>query len=399
MKHRNAATSGAFLVVFGGLSVLLGLAARETRIVNDQAMPFGLDSPRVVTDLTTYGIDYFRTRVHPLFPLLFNPPGLLLTRLAGDPFLAALLLNALAAGTAVALAHGLFLRIGMPPLDAALWTALLGTSSAHLLFGALPETYAFSAATLVLLYRIAAGEGGWKRFLPATILSAGVTSSNLAYGVLAYAAGHSRRRLARTALFAAAAVLGVGALSLVQRVPYPVTWFFLSPGGYDVESTFLARIGSAADLLRRALGLVEQMLVVNFAAVRPAVLPGADVPDVTFATPAIPHAYAAGWLHLALWGPLLAIAGKGLHGLTGTPRSLGNALLLGLLFSLAFHMAYGTDLFLYTCQWTFPVLGLAALGMRRAWGSWRLRGILALLLVLQGTSNALFLSDLLAVYR
>ena len=48
-------------------------------------LALGADVPRVIADLTRFEANHYRTKVHPLFVILLNPPGALLKELLGAP--------------------------------------------------------------------------------------------------------------------------------------------------------------------------------------------------------------------------------------------------------------------------------------------------------------------------
>jgi hypothetical protein len=79
------------------------------------------------------------------------------------------------------------------------------------------------------------------------------------------------------------------------------------------------------------------------------------------------------------------------------------ALLAWVAFHAAMHFVFGTQLFLYSCQWTFAVVLLAALAWRRRLeraSRWRrlLAAALVTLALLAAANNTLFLREVLAVF-
>ena len=139
---------GASLALYFGI----GQALAPGRMFERPDLALGTDVPRVIADLTRFEANHYRTKVHPLFVILLNPLGLALKELLGAPRPAALLLNAGAGALGVALFHLLLRRLGVAWIRAILWTALFALSSSQLFFGSIPETYAFSGASLLLLF-------------------------------------------------------------------------------------------------------------------------------------------------------------------------------------------------------------------------------------------------------
>src|SRR5207237_1338063 len=94
--------------------------------------------------------------------------------------LAAVLLNSFAGGLGVGF-FGYFLQAaGVPRLRAVILSCVLGCSSAHLFFGSVPETYAFSALSLILVLFVALKwPGRVGAFVLPGLLAFGVLITNL----------------------------------------------------------------------------------------------------------------------------------------------------------------------------------------------------------------------------
>jgi hypothetical protein len=371
-------------------------------------LALGTDVPRVIADLTRFDANHYRTKVHPLFVILLNPLGTLLKELLGAPRPAALLLTAAFGALGVALFHALLRGLGIAGPRAALWTALFASSSSQLFFGAVPETYVFSGASLLLLFLLFVRRraDGWA-FVAAGVVSFGMTITNLATAVwLRARAGDWSRgpwRLVPRLLRYAAAVLGLAAaLAMLQALWYPRARLFFGPSALREETQYAFLPASPSAVAGRLADLAGNALFFNLAA------PGLEVqkagqrrPTTAFAPAAL---RAAGLAHAALWGAALVIA-AGWAARDRLHRQPAVQALLGCLgFHLVLHFFYGETVFLYSCHFTFCVVALVALALEPrlaapgARTGWTLAGLCALI-ALQAANNGAFLHELHSIYR
>lgn len=400
-----------FFALFFGFYVTVGEALAPSRLYGRADLVLGTDVPRVIADLTRFEANHYRTKVHPLFVILLNPLGLLLKQLIGTPRLAAIALSSAFAALGGALFHELLRRFGVGAPRAALWTLLFGLSASQLFFGAVPETYAFSGASLLVLFVLfAAGHAtGW-RLVAAGVFSFGMTVTNLVVAVWlrARALGGSGGpwalipRLLRYTL----AVVGITtALAALQAWHYPRAKLFFGPAALQEETQYAFLPGSLRDLGRRAADLGANAALFNLAAPTLRVdKRGQRHPKTSFAHPSAGALRPAGAVHAVLWLALLAMAGvwAARQRLDREPQA--RALLGCLVFELALHFLYGETLFLYSCHWTFATLGLAALAVEHWQGARPGRALptaaaLATLITLQAANNWAFLSELRSIYR
>ena len=108
-RHNRVAFGLA--IAFAALYAAFGLLLAGTPAFLEYDLLFEIDTPRSVEDFAVFRGSHDRTSVHPIFVLLVNPVGSLLSLLVGSPETAAVLLNALLGGAAVGLAFLLFLRL------------------------------------------------------------------------------------------------------------------------------------------------------------------------------------------------------------------------------------------------------------------------------------------------
>ena len=115
-----------------------------------------------------------------------------------------------------------------------------------------------------------------------------------------------------------------------------------------------------------------------------------DFPD-----PSLGALRPEGAVHAVLWAALLFLAGRGL---VRVREPLPLALFLWLALQAALHLVFGTSLFLYSCQWTFAVVALAAVGTDRIRPARVLEASLLALAGLQALANTAFLLEILRVF-
>src|SRR6266542_6965184 len=78
-----------FFILYFSFSLLWA----QTGSFTNYSIIFETDPMRVIGDMTSFGANHYRTNVHPLFVLLVNPMGILLSYLLKSQFLATIFLN------------------------------------------------------------------------------------------------------------------------------------------------------------------------------------------------------------------------------------------------------------------------------------------------------------------
>jgi hypothetical protein len=401
-RSREPVVRLLLFLAFAALFLGVGQEFVETRVYETEADLFSADVRRVVHDIARGAGRHYRTKVHPLFVLFLNPLGSLLKEVIGRPRLAALLLNAAAAAAGVVLFRELLIRLRVGRGRSTLWSVLFGLSASQVFFGAFPETFAFSGASLLLLFVVfAAPRTAWARSLAAALVSFGVTTTNLAAGAfLAWSRrpeGMSRpRAVVRVAVFASVVVALAAGLSVVQKRVAPGAELFFLPTSLGEEASYVVWPRDVASAVRRAGDLAESFLFSSLLAPRLLVERPEGLPRVRFGS-----WRSVGWPHAALWVALLGVAACGLSR-TRPAGPVLRALLLWIAFCALLHSVYGEPFFLYSCHWTFAVLAVAAVGVEAGCPA-RARPVVPVLLAamagLQAWANGSFLVELFALYR
>jgi hypothetical protein len=376
----------------------VGLALSDGALMEKDDLVFQADTPRVITELTRAAGRHYRTKVHPTFVLLLNPLGRALRAALGRPRLAAILLTALFGGVAVAAMRQMLLRAGLAEPLPSMWTLMFATSSAHVFFSSVPESFVFSAASLIVLFALGA------RGAPPALVS--VLAGIAAFGMVVTNAVAAllleltrprpgwRRVAAAVASVATVVVVSAGLAALQKRI-YPDSVPFYARGSFSEEPTSV-KVPRGAAAAERARDVAAHVLLFNLAAPEVAVgKPSARFPVTTFAPLSLDHLRASGRVHAVLWLGLIGLAAFRLvRGPESRPPLLAP---LGgwILFNAGLHLVYGEDLFLYTEQWTFAVVALVALALGP---HPRLPIVLAALVGTQVLANAALLADLFRIY-
>jgi hypothetical protein len=371
----------AFVVLYAAVAMLLFRHA--PRLFADLDEAFDADLGSWTVDLARPQGPHLRTPIHPLSILLLNPLGSAIRTVlrAAHVDLAARLaaqwLCAVAGALAVGVFRVLLARIGVGTARARLWTLLYATSATQVVFSTLPESYAFSALSLVLVFAVAAGRRpAWWARLAAGVLAFGVTVTNLVAVALARASDLDWRRAGRSLLtwsaHVGAVLLATAALSLVQRALYPTAPLFFAAGGLaGGYASYLSVPDTAGEAVKRLAGVVSHVGFAGLCApalqlVGPASARGVRFADVPLLTPTPLSA-----VHWLLWALVLfqAVRGTVTAGARGAPFAAGRAsgvvaaLWLWLAFVVVLHCVFGTWLFLYSGHWVFALVAVAARGI------------------------------------
>ncbi len=408
----SVALGSIFFLLYFGWGLAFHIRAARVFYYTDQL--FDADIPTRIMELARFGGPH-RTRLHPLFALLLNPIGQALRaglRAAGfdrSGRLTALLMSALAGALGVALFHVLLRRFGLAPRLSWLWSVLFGLSSSQLFFGSIPESFVFSGLSLVILFALSVGPPRPAALFLAGVGSFGMAVTNLAAALLVRASSlqwdHSRKALRSLVFFGLGIVLLAAALSLAQLWIYPGSSpFFLPTSLHRDDLLSFVFSDCPSEIAERGQEVIGHLFFANLVAPKLMVTePGGSRTEVDFAPLSFETLRGGGLVHGLLWAGLL-LAGlvfglrRGLY--RGGP---GLGLLLWVALHAALHFVFGTSLFLYSCQWTFAVVALAALSLdpiaadRPAWG----RALVVSLLVLIGieaATNAGFLLEILRIF-
>jgi hypothetical protein len=375
-------------------------------------------------DLGLWTIDLARpqgphtpTSVHPLFMLFFKPVGTLLrqllrgtgVRLAAR--LAAALLCAVAGGAAVGAFRVLLDRLGVPAVRARSWTLVFALSATQIVFSSLPESFAFSALSLILVFAVAAGpRPAGAASVVAGVFSFGITVTNLAAVALARASSLEWHQGARRALgvvgrHLAVVLFAAAGLGIVQWLVYPRARPFFVPEipGAAYQRSFI-RSASPSFLAARSAEVASHLLFTGLAAPRVVARQTSTARVVTdFAPRPLLRPRWSSATHGILWAGLLVLAARGLMRRSRLRRPVVVALVAWLAVQAGMHLVFGTSLFLYSGHWVFAVVAVAAVGIegevsRGTLGGRLVQALALLLAALQAAANGTLVSDIVEIY-
>ena len=370
---------------------------------------FDADIPSRIIDLTRVQGPHPRSQYHPLFVLLLNPLGFGLRALLrsglgveGSGRVAAIALCSAAGGASVAVFARLVMGLGLGPRRAALWTLVFGLSASQLVFASLPESWVFSGLALIVLFALGVRPKPPRDGLVLAGAAAfGMAVTNLGAAGLVRArwllAERPRAILVGLARYLSVVLLLTALLATLQAVVYPGTTPFYRPEplARDDRLSFVetptpwAFVGRVREVGAHLLffDLVAPRLLVTETGTPRTIV---DFPEASLAA-----FRTTGAVHAVLWSALLLLS---VAGLARTRDPLILALALWLASQAALHMVFGTSLFLYSCQWTFAVIALAAVGTERLGPRRSLDAALVALVALQAVTNTSFLLEILRLF-
>jgi hypothetical protein len=349
--------------------------------------------------------------VHPLSLVIIRP----LVRLVSSPMgeyyeLGGMLVTSAIAGLCVFMAWLFVKRATDSKTHAFLFAILLGSSSAHLLFGSLTENYIYGAASLILFFLlIQAGEQRFAVLLPAGILLFGITISNIAQGVIGLLFNKfGIRRLLQFCI----SILALGVLlTIFTGIVHPgKQGFFFLPADIAFELNFVSSApGRLSDpmSLSEPESIVRKLTVVARSTLLYGILgptpieaisdkppfPTIDLKTFDVRTGGFAPYRGIAKLPVILW--LALLAGSLLMFVKNFRTSAHTPLLLGLLgafgFNVLLHLFYGTELFLYSSYWVYALVFFCGLALSNfadnTWFQWGLAIIVLAVMV----NNAWFI--------
>ena len=411
-RGRWLAMLGLFAVFFALYwwqgSRLLGSPA-----VSEDSLLFEADPRLTINDMTDFRADHFSTPSrHPVFVLLTNPPGSLISWIM-SPEHAALLMNSLFGALGVVLAFLVFDRWRQSLLPSLALALLFGVTMSQMFFGSLPETYALAACTLLVIYGLTVISVQQKRvdFWPwvlAGVLAMGVTATNGIQALICFAVAarvahkdDGRPVAALVLLFTIEVGAIVIALAVIQKAIYPAADVFFWPFSQTVTFGYIdySALAHPFALVAREL---KHFALINVVGSAPQTMawPGTELPALTYESPL--RFLMSGWIAAGLWLAMLRtgfVTGfRGNREFTPVVR----AFLLCIGFNFLLHVLYGTgvtgrqELFLYSAHWTFVILFLAtyAWAFTHRMTAFAMAGVAAVLAV----NNLSILWHILSVY-
>lgn len=417
-EKRNFITAAIILFIsFLLLYFSFGLLISKTISFTVSGVLFETDTPRVINDMTDFSADHYRTKVHPLYVLITNPVGSLLSGIIDSKPLTAIILNSFFGAVGILLAFIYFHLKTTDLVSSLLLASFFGLTSSQFFLSAIPETVSLAVCSLLVTYiifviAIRSGRVNFPVWILAGIFTLAITITNFAQTLICFFiaslihAFPGKKNsffyaVGKTVLFLLVVIFCAMALSLFQKSIYPSSRLFYTLEYYEEETLY-----TSFAVLTTPIPVISELLkhffLVNIIAPFPSVFQlHVDALAVTFSRS---WSYSLiGWTAVALWFYMLA---KNLiqvfRSKEAEPLKIGFAFTLCLFFNLALHSIYGfgsnggPEYFLYTGNFTFLVTSFLALTPPSSGKFPRI--LLTLLVILTGMNNLMTFMNIINIY-
>ncbi len=395
----------------GGMFFLVNLIiarALNHPAVSYNSVIFETDAGPWMNILGSPASDAINRAVHPLTLITARPLIRLLGIFMGAEWnLAPILIAAALSGACALMAYLFIKRATGAETYAFMFALLLGSTSAHLLFGSLTENYVFGMTSLIFFFLlIQAKENRLSRLVPMGVIVFGITVTNIAQTAIGLFFngnfGSAFKKLIRYCFLVVA--FGV-ALTVFTNSIYPrAETFFFVPADLAFEGNFvkpayaspLASVKEKIQVVARTMFLYEivapdPLIVISQKKADP--FPTIDLKTFDWRDHKLASYKGLGNIPLVIW--IAFLAGAFLCFAKNFRASPHLPLMLGALGSLAFnfimHMVYGTELFLYTPYWAYALIFFIALSYAELANKKWFEFLLAAFIVILMVNNAWFI--------
>ena len=321
---------------------------------------FEADSARVFHSETGQSKGNDRTAMHPLYPYVTRPGVWLIGKILNgrDVHVAVRFFHSAVAALWIGLFFLLLRRFTVRRWDAALFTAVLGTTAAAFFWLPVIETFVLGGLSMYPALALAAGSepGNLAQHVAAGVASLGVTVTNVMASIFSSYVKLPRRKFVTAVGFAALLVI---ALTFVHQLAFPSR--AAAPQGPSAEwSSVLAPESSGGMGVLRAFlfnSVVAPEFTFKFN------FQSGQFPFLSFQASRL---FSGGWasrIATVAWAGLL---GFGVVALI-REKSLGPLrpmITLVVLYQLLLHACYGRETFLYSAQFVPFLVAIAALATR-----------------------------------
>ncbi|MGJ7495017.1 hypothetical protein ACSFA8_08075 [Variovorax sp. RT4R15] len=381
MRRRSLAFDALIAGTLGSVALFV-LPALSAQLPGALFTPEGNDAwfqgdlSRALCNMVDASSNHYRTKVHPIASITIHPLVAGLRALWPGSDLQAAMRVVWGGGMLwVAGFYALCRLLGSGRIAAACFSALAIGSAGFQFWFSVPETYAFSSLSLLLVLLTAAlavHRPVSDRLL--TIASAVSLSITVTNWIAGLALAISQRPWRRAVRISAIAFAVVAVLAVVQRSYYSVAKLFFLGSSEELGYVNLARGGSLFDKLA---AIFWSPLSVPGVLTERQAGPELNFLTVQLSTPA--SGSWAGAFALGLWSLLLVAGVWGLASASASAsRWRGFATVLGLTLGghALMHLFYGDETFLYAAHFLPMLLALAVFAQRSPLG--RLAPALAL---------------------
>lgn len=407
--HPDGVIAAVLFSLFLSIYLIIGLPLLGPLVTHHMTV-VGADSEAVISLLSKIEDHYPKTGRHPLFLILLNPFGWSLGKIIGSPDLAALLLNTAAGALLVALFFIVLRKVGVARVDATLFSLLLGTAVSQLILASIPETFIFTALSILALVSVhlfcSDTKTFLKWFLPLSVVAFGMAVTSLAPVTIILFLRYRTGPLWKRVVMLAGVTLGIIAvttgLTLLQGSIYQNPIFFLSTRPIGSASSFFT-LGLITEPIQHLRTFGPELFINTIVAKR-----GIHLQVINY----------LGWVsgdHLAIFLfdrpnsvlrtiavfsvallPLVALFFVIPHKLYKDVVFLmvGGYLLFEVLFQLMYDPA---EILLFSPLFTFAWLAVIAMAIRHLRRPWNamMRTLLIVALMSTAINNTLFIHDVL----
>jgi hypothetical protein len=355
------------------------------------------------------GGDAINRAVHPLTLITVRS----LVRLAGiflneNWNLAPISIAAMLSGACVLMAWIFVRRATGEKTYALLFAILLGSTSAHLLFGSIVETYVFGMTSLIFfMLLIQAREQRLSVLVPVGIVVFGITVTNIAQNAIGLF--FNKFGFWRVVRYCVLVVTAGVVLTVFTSVLYPnLQTFFFVPADLLFETKFVRPVydSPAQYMLGKVTGISRAMFLYGVVAPTPLEVihqkrseqyPNIDLKMFDWQEQRFASYKGLANVPLAVW--LVLIAGAFaffIKNLRTTPHlNLMQGLLGCLAFNYLLHSIYGVEFFLYTPYWDYALFFFAALAYAELADKKWFLALLSIFAVMLMVNNAHFIFTVL----
>lgn len=414
---RTMGICAALVVGFSAIYIIGGQYIKASSALDVYDVLFEADPKRVVRDFTMFAADHSKTSIHPLYVLIVNPIGSMLSNLLGSNINATMLLTSCIGGINAGIAFLIFKHLIGNTVNSLLLAIIFALSMSQMFFGMLPEAHILEGLSLLTTYALfliclkhkKIYTGLW---IAAGIFTLAITITNFfqtlcCFTVLTIAINRTSGRsnhleaVGNVASYTARVLLITVALAMLQNVIYPSSRFFFIPAAITDETRHVDFAIFAHPLIA-IIDIIKHFSLTVFIAPLPKAftMPQNQATALTFA-----RAWqygVAGYLAAALWLVLLGATAirtfRDKH--RNTPLLI--AITVCLAFNLILHCFYGfNDIgqhepFIYGCNFAFLVFILIAMNLKST--GWYITIFLAVMAVSAGINNIMVLRNIVSFY-
>lgn len=354
-----AIASGAAAVMFAFIfSLSMQLPQEMVDWQNNIWIWFNADIVRVSETLLDRDANNWRSQVHPLQPILTNPPVQILRILGLSDYNAVMVFGALTAGLWAAVFYSVFRGIGLARVDSLIFTALGAVSSCSVFIFTVPEIYCIGSISVLVVFAMLTVMKSYQ--LPPLVhaiisaVSFSITSTNWMAGILASFSTNQYRQAFRITFDA---LLIVTLVFAIQKIGFYRTEFFIPNIGLETEFVLHELAGSPFDRIK-SFFLFDLFMppIPPFSVAE--YVQGKEL-SVQFLrlfsmSPAV-LAMLLVWVVILLFGLRTALT-------SNTNKTFVNVVCLFVLFQLAFHFVWGDEIFLYSANFLPALIIIASFG-------------------------------------